>query len=536
MLIKARRMPSTSNDSNSETQTDTQTGLKSCSVCNQWLPAVRFTKTQYTKTTRKRKCKKCTATATPAVNIDIEDVVQDHAISSISHQDQNSASNLEVEPNVQQVPRYFVDRTKMQVPGCAATWVDHSGRGRPIEVKVAQQHEEECTHTQRTPNLTYASAPNTQAKQTKDPCRTIVTSGNKTMGISNSDWENFLANNPKLVSNMSSLQHHLGYNFKDKHLLYKALTTPMTLNYFRDSTNGPNKEQMQILEDNGKLQILGSSVYRLVVSQFFYAHPGNIPEGNDLESMITFYENISSLLEIAKAKGLSDALICMNSEMSNPSNNVKSLPFYLLALYGSIFVDGGFSTVSRIILKDLTVLDDEGEIKTVTKSPAANATDVDKETKKRKLMSEKLPAPPNFGDLRKKKQKPYHPIVMEIVSQHLNESNAKKTPNALVQNDEKLTNVVNNNATSRLNELAQRTGLKLDFNLVEESGPPHCKTFSFSANINGAVYGTGKAQTKKTSQGFGGKPSVTSFGKRDCAKINTNGLTKENSKSDIAYF
>jgi ribonuclease-3 len=55
-------------------------------------------------------------------------------------------------------------------------------------------------------------------------------------------------------------------------------------------------------------------------------------------------------------------------------------------------------------------------------------------------------------------------------------------------------------AKTYLQELVQSQGLKPEYHLIAEEGPPHNKTFTVEVFINGRVYGTGTGKSLKEAQ------------------------------------
>ncbi len=70
-----------------------------------------------------------------------------------------------------------------------------------------------------------------------------------------------------------------------------------------------------------------------------------------------------------------------------------------------------------------------------------------------------------------------------------------------------------NDYKSILQELVQTNQKSVDYHLIEEKGPSHNKTFTVEAKVNGIVYGTGTASSKKEAEQEAAKNAMEKLAK-----------------------
>ena len=68
---------------------------------------------------------------------------------------------------------------------------------------------------------------------------------------------------------------------------------------------------------------------------------------------------------------------------------------------------------------------------------------------------------------------------------------------------------------SKLQEFVQTTKRSLEYVLTKESGPSHFKTFSFNVEIDGIIYGSGTAHSKKEAEQRAAKDALNKVAKGD---------------------
>lgn len=131
---------------------------------------------------------------------------------------------------------------------------------------------------------------------------------------------------------LTLLQTRLGHTFKDAALLQQALT---------------HRSHSSL--HNERLEFLGDSVLNCVVASLLFERYGKIDEG-DLSRLRANLVKQQSLYEIAQRLELSQFLRLGEGELKSGGFRRPSiLADTLEALFGAIFLDGGFDTARKVI-------------------------------------------------------------------------------------------------------------------------------------------------------------------------------------------
>lgn len=138
---------------------------------------------------------------------------------------------------------------------------------------------------------------------------------------------------------MKSLEEKIGYTFKDKELLKKALTHT---SYAYEHG----------IESNEKLEFLGDSILEFVSSIYLYNNYPNLKEGEMTKVRATVVcEN--SLYKIAMSLGFSDFLLLGKSELNSNDIRKAILADSVEAIIAAMFLDGGIDPAKNFIIKNL---------------------------------------------------------------------------------------------------------------------------------------------------------------------------------------
>ncbi len=130
----------------------------------------------------------------------------------------------------------------------------------------------------------------------------------------------------------SDLRQRLGYSFRRSELLAQALT---------HRSHGAHH--------NERLEFVGDAVLNCVVAHALYERFPEVDEG-DLSRVRASLVNRDTLAEIARRLGLSAAIIVGEGEQrSGGSERPSILADALEALYGAVFLDGGFEAARAVI-------------------------------------------------------------------------------------------------------------------------------------------------------------------------------------------
>ena len=133
---------------------------------------------------------------------------------------------------------------------------------------------------------------------------------------------------------ISKLESKINYIFKSRNLLKKALTHKSS-SYF---------------ENNEKLEFLGDRVLALVISKKVYLLYPNESEG-DLDKRFAFLVNKKTCLKIGKNLRLNKYLILGNTYKKKTEIEDKIIADACESLIGAIYLDAGFISVEKFILK-----------------------------------------------------------------------------------------------------------------------------------------------------------------------------------------
>jgi ribonuclease-3 len=132
--------------------------------------------------------------------------------------------------------------------------------------------------------------------------------------------------------NPDGLQERLGYRFNDQALLKQALT--------HRSYGKPNNE---------RFEFLGDSILNCVVSSMLFDAFAKIDEG-DLSRLRANLVKQQSLFDIARRLELSQCLLLGEGEMKSGGFRRPSiLADALEAIFGAVFLDGGFDAARKLI-------------------------------------------------------------------------------------------------------------------------------------------------------------------------------------------
>ncbi len=152
--------------------------------------------------------------------------------------------------------------------------------------------------------------------------------------------------------NSDILCRRLGYRFNQPELLRQALT--------HRSHGGHNNE---------RLEFLGDSVLNCVTATRLYHLYGKVAEG-DLSRMRAHLVKESTLNDLAVTLNLGDILLLGEGELKSGGFRRPSiLADGLEAVFGAIFLDGGFSEAERVINSLYAPLVEHLDPKTLGKDP-----------------------------------------------------------------------------------------------------------------------------------------------------------------------
>ncbi|MBQ9780706.1 MAG: ribonuclease III [Clostridia bacterium] len=134
---------------------------------------------------------------------------------------------------------------------------------------------------------------------------------------------------------LKQLEKHLGYTFKDRALIARALT--------HSSHSNETGERNHHLLCNERLEFFGDSVLSLVVSRYLYNHYQNEPEG-DLTCMRKDVVCAPALARYARKIGLGNCLLLgIGEDRNGGRNNENILADAFEAVLAALYIDTNYS-------------------------------------------------------------------------------------------------------------------------------------------------------------------------------------------------
>lgn len=141
--------------------------------------------------------------------------------------------------------------------------------------------------------------------------------------------------------NVGDLEKTLGYSFKDKVLLQEALT--------HKSFSHENPHRAPVC--NERLEFLGDSILGFVIVEFLFLSKNKFNESL-MSKTKSYLVQESVLSEIAVSLSLGKYLRLGKGEETTGGRKKRSLLADAVeALFGAVYLDGGYKRVKRIILK-----------------------------------------------------------------------------------------------------------------------------------------------------------------------------------------
>lgn len=142
------------------------------------------------------------------------------------------------------------------------------------------------------------------------------------------------------MSDLATLQARLGYDFRNKELLRRALTHPSLATDLGSET-----------QHNQRLEFLGDAVLQLVLTRELYDKFPTLGEG-PLTKARAQMVNGKSLARIAHRLHLGPELLMSRGEVSSGGREKASaLSDALEALVGAVYLDGGLTAARACVLR-----------------------------------------------------------------------------------------------------------------------------------------------------------------------------------------
>jgi len=139
------------------------------------------------------------------------------------------------------------------------------------------------------------------------------------------------------------LENRIGYTFKKKYVINRALT----------HSSYANQYGLPYIEHNERLEFLGDSVLSLVVSEFIFKKFRNKPEGK-LTKIRAAIVCESSLYKKAKQINLGEFILMgKGEEITGGRERVSILADAYEALIAAIYIDGGIESARNFIISNI---------------------------------------------------------------------------------------------------------------------------------------------------------------------------------------
>ncbi len=141
------------------------------------------------------------------------------------------------------------------------------------------------------------------------------------------------------MKNLEILEKDIGYVFKDKDLLKKALT----------HTSYANEKGV---ESNEKLEFLGDSILEFISSKYIYENYSNLKEG-EMTKVRAAAVCEDSLYKIAEKLNFSDFLLLGKSELSSHNKKKAILADSVEAVIAAMYLDSNIDVVKKFIIDNI---------------------------------------------------------------------------------------------------------------------------------------------------------------------------------------
>ena len=170
-------------------------------------------------------------------------------------------------------------------------------------------------------------------------------------------WKRLWARYPVQFASLGSLQGRIGYSFKDPLLLYEALTHRSAIKAPAGRNNFVNSYRrlpdLESLPWNERIEFLGDSILNLVISTSLWpatGHDGKLFTEGELSRLRSSLVNETTLAQLAIDLRLGESILLSRGETRQGARTRPGLLADVLeALFGAVYLDGGFEAASSVI-------------------------------------------------------------------------------------------------------------------------------------------------------------------------------------------
>ena len=155
------------------------------------------------------------------------------------------------------------------------------------------------------------------------------------------------------VTDLSAFEERIGYTFRDRDLLTRALTHK---SFSHEAKNGG-------VLHNETFEFLGDSVLGFVIGDLLFSHFPSLDEGA-LSKMKAFLVSASSLGAKARMYGMGDVILLGVGEEKTGGRKKESLLANLFeAMIAAVYLDGGIDAARDLIIRafadDIKAIDEQ---------------------------------------------------------------------------------------------------------------------------------------------------------------------------------
>jgi len=149
-----------------------------------------------------------------------------------------------------------------------------------------------------------------------------------------------------MKTNLQPFEKRIGYHFKNKGLLLKALT----------HSSYAYENQENVAADNETLEFLGDSILGLIIADYLYSAYPDLPEG-ELSKLKSTAANTSSLSSLSRIIKLDKNILLGKGEEKSGGRGKKTiLAGAFEAVVAAIYLDGGLEQARKFLLRHLKPL------------------------------------------------------------------------------------------------------------------------------------------------------------------------------------
>jgi ribonuclease-3 len=145
-------------------------------------------------------------------------------------------------------------------------------------------------------------------------------------------------------ADLETLEEVLGYAFKDRKLLERALT---------HKSRVYEKNLQSVLDDNEQLEFLGDAILGFIVSELLVSRHADYPEGR-LSKLKAHLVSASHLYEVAQSLRLGEHLLLgRGEELSGGRLKPALLANAMEAIIAALYLDGGVEAARSLITRHI---------------------------------------------------------------------------------------------------------------------------------------------------------------------------------------